>query len=234
MEGNLQITYEYIFEFQNGSSKHFTIDLDFEDVNLLKLHTYPKPDWTKMDNFMCPHCPLNIEEYPYCPLAVSLTRVIDLFKELPSYEKAKITVRTPEREYTKHTHVQIGLGSIMGVLMVASGCPIMAKLRPMARFHLPFASLEETEMRAYSTYLLAQYIKMKHGKEPDWEMKGLKEIYDDILKLNKNVASKIADLEKYDANINAVLLLNNFADTITFDLDEFGLIELENLMKELL
>lgn len=228
------MTYEYTFEFDGGSSKNFQIELDPENLSLINLEKFPKPDWTKMESFMCPHCPLNAEVYPHCPLTVSLTNIIDLFKELPSYEQAKITVRTPQRDYSKHTQVQVGLGSIMGVLMVSSGCPIMAKLKPMARFHLPFASLEETESRAYATYLLAQYIKMKQGKEADWNMKELKSLYDDILKLNKNVASKIGELEKYDANINAVIVLNNFADTIKFDLDEYGLIELEKYLQELL
>jgi hypothetical protein len=228
------MTYEYTFEFDGGSSKNFQIELDPENLSLINLEKFPKPDWTKMESFMCPHCPLNAEVYPHCPLAVSLTNIIDLFKELPSYEQAKITVRTPQRDYSKHTQVQVGLGSIMGVLMVSSGCPIMAKLKPMARFHLPFASLEETESRAYATYLLAQYIKMKQGKEADWNMKELRSLYDNILKLNKNVASKIGELEKYDANINAVIVLNNFADTIKFDLDEYGLIELEKYLQELL
>ena len=55
--------------------------------------------------------------------------------------------------------------SLIGIYMVTSGCPIMDKLRPMARFHLPFASTEETIYRAISTYLLGQYFLEQKGKK---------------------------------------------------------------------
>lgn len=51
-------------------------------------------------------------------------------------------------------------------------------------------------------------------------MKDLKKLYDEIQIINKNIASKIADLEKMDASINSVIVLNNFADSITFSLEE--------------
>ena len=37
--------------------------------------------------------------------------------------------------------------------MALSGCPVLEQLKPMARFHLPFASVEETIYRAASMYL---------------------------------------------------------------------------------
>jgi hypothetical protein len=104
--------------------------------------------------------------------------------------------------------------------MPSSGCPILAKLRPMLRFHLPFATIEETEYRVFATYALAQFLRHKQGKQPDWELKSLASLYDDIQKINTNVASKIAELEKQDASINSVIVLNNFASTVTMNLDD--------------
>ena len=34
----------------------------------------------------------------------------------------------------------------------------MESLKPMVRFHLPFATVEETVFRSVSTYLLSQYL----------------------------------------------------------------------------
>jgi len=49
--------------------------------------------------------------------------------------------------------------------------PIFEKLKPMVRFHLPFASIEETKYRAISMYLLAQYFLYQQGSQPDWDLK---------------------------------------------------------------
>ena len=59
--------------------------------------------------------------------------------------------------------VQMGVSSLLGVIMTTSGCPIMAQLKPMVRFHLPFASLEETIFRMVSMHLVAQYLRHQDG-----------------------------------------------------------------------
>lgn len=91
--------------------------------------------------------------------------------------------------------------------MVTSGCPIMGKLKPLLYFHLPFASIDETEVRALSLYLLAQYVKHIKGEKPDWEMKNLKKIYEDVRTLNHHVSKKIVNLSERDANINSLIVL---------------------------
>jgi hypothetical protein len=113
--------------------------------------------------------------------------------------------------------------------MPSSGCPILAKLRPMLRFHLPFATIEETEFRVFAMFALAQFLRYKYGKAPDWQFKSLAELYDDIQKINTNVAAKIAKLEKQDAGINSVVVLNNFANTVTMNLDDDDFTNLNKL-----
>jgi len=108
----------------------------------------------------------------------------------------------------------------------------MGKLKPLIPFHLSFASLEKTEVRVLSAYLLAQYVKWKKGGEPDWKMTNLINIYEDIRILNHNVSKKIADLEKKDVSINSLIVLNNFADYVTFTLDEKMLDDFETHFKE--
>lgn len=221
----------YRFEFENGRNTEFKIFIEPNTLTVVRTIKEPPPEWTKMENFQCPHCPLNKDEYKYCPVAVNLKDVISFFSDTPSYEKVVVTVETYERTYIKHTMVQDGVGSLLGILMASSGCPILGKLKPMVKSHLPFASIEETELRVFSTYLFAQYIKGKNGGKPDWTLEGLKKLYSEIQGINQNIAMKIADLEALDTSINAVVVLNNFADTVTFSIDEDDLSYYKKLFK---
>ncbi len=213
------ITYKFAFKFEDERNITFDIRIEPLTMNLLR-NSSEYPEWTKMDHFKCPHCPLNSNEYIYCPVAVNLNSVIKSFNNVSSFDKVFIEVISEERGYFKKTDVQSGVSSLIGILMVTSGCPIMGKLKPMVRFHLPFATLDETEYKVFSMYLLAQFVKRVNGLEPDWDLVKLQKIYDDIKILNINVASKIADLEAKDASINAVVVLNNFADIVSFSIEE--------------
>lgn len=226
--------YKYHFSFKDGKEQSFEINLD--DNTLLQIPKGDKelPEWTLLENFACSHCPLDTEFHLYCPIAQNLSDVIPTFSEMASYEEALITVECEERTYQKKTSVQIGVSGLIGLLMPTSGCPLTAKLKHMARFHLPFASLEETQFRVFSSYMLAQLVKKERGLEPDLELKQLNAIYKDIEKLNVNVAQRIADLEKKDASINAVVVLNNFANYVTITLDDHDLNLFENVFKEII
>jgi hypothetical protein len=113
--------------------------------------------------------------------------------------------------------------------MVTSGCPVMAKLRPMARFHLPFATEEETKYRALSMYLLAQYFIKRRDKKPDWEMKNLIKVFKDIRIVYKYMSKRLLASKIEDASINALVVLDNFADSINFSLTQGVLDEIEVL-----
>lgn len=228
------LRYLYTFTFDNGLTKNFEVLVDQATLLLAHNEEEKYPEWTKLNNFACPHCPLNKSENIYCPVAVNLKDIIDFFSDMPSFEIADIKVETNNRIFYKKTSVQSGVSGIIGIIMPTSGCPITAKLRPMVKFHLPFASIDETEFRVFSMYLFAQYLKQRKGDKPDWEMKDLKKLYDDILLMNQNIARRIADLEKKDTSINAVVVLNNFADSVAFSLDEDDLSDLESYFSELL
>lgn len=222
----------YTFEFPDGSLKEFIFHLDKQSMNSVDEVTGPYYDWAKLENFKCLHCPLSEAENLYCPVAIRLSGIIHQFRELPSYSEAKVTVVTEHRTYFKDTSLQSGVSSMLGIVMVSSGCPIMGKLKPLLHFHLPFASLEETQVRALSFYMLSQYLKWKKGQLPDWDMQGLVMIYEDIRQLNYNVTRKIANLEIMDTSINSIVVLNNFADYVTFTIDEKMIDELEMFMKD--
>lgn len=225
------LRYSYKFKFKNQIEKTFEVFLNPTTLDVVRDKCEDTLDWTRLENFQCGNCDIDREKHECCPVAVSLKDIISFFSDIPSYEEIELEVTTPERTYSKHTSVQVGVGGILGILMPTSGCPTLGKLKPLVRFHLPFASIQETEFRVFSMYLLAQYFKMKKGLEPDWDMKHLKKMYEDIQKLNVNIARKIADLEAKDASINAVVVLNNFADSIQFSLDDDDLSNIEFLFK---
>ncbi len=231
VENNKDFKILYKFVFNDKLEKLFKIRIDSETLNLIRESNDVYPEWTKLSMFGCSHCPLDKKQNEYCPIAVSLKDIIDFFTNMPSYEKAKIFVLHNERQYFKQVSVQVGVSSIIGIIMATSGCPILAKMKPLVKFHLPFSSLEETEFRVLSMYLLAQYFRARKGLTADWEMKGVQKIYEKIQAVNQNIAKKIANLEKKDTSINAVVVLNNFADFVTFSLYEMDLDHLEKLFE---
>ncbi len=227
-----EMKFYYKFSFPDGRKKEFDIHVHRDTMGIIRPSKKEIPDWAKLSEFKCQHCPLDENEIYYCPLALNLIDILDAFSEDISYDMVDITVETVNRNYHKQASVQIGVSSLLGIMMVTSGCPIIGKLKPMLYFHLPFATLEETQVRAFSIYLLAQYLKSKQGEAPDWELKELEKIYNDICILNHNVSKKIVHLSKKDASINSLVVLNNFADYVMMTLSDKTIDELEYRLSE--
>ncbi len=213
------IGYRYTFRFADGSEKRFEVKLDPATLALIPPAEPSKPDWTKLDYHQCEQCPLN-EKASHCPVAVNLANLVESFKDTLSHEDISVTVETAQRTYSKQTSLQQGLSSIIGIYMVTSNCPVMDKLRPNARFHLPFASAEETMYRAVSMYLTAQYFRMKRGEAPDWTLEHLSEIYQGVWRVNKGMTERISHASVKDANMNAVIVLSTFGSALDSYLEE--------------
>ncbi len=223
-------TIKYLFNFNNQIEKSFEIMLD-SDSFIIDDEIGDVPDWALLNNIDCSICPLNKNEHKFCPLAKHMAVVIDFFQHLPSYQEVKVTVESNDRTTTKDTTVQVGVGSLMGIIMSCSGCPIVGKLRSLVRFHLPFAALEETEYRVISMYVFAQYLKMRKGEEPDWKLKKLKSLYEQIQTVNKNLVNKLSVVEMNDTSRNAVVTLSNFAEYIIWNLESIENLHLEELIQ---
>ena len=131
--------------------------LDSRTLELVRNEKSPRPGWAELNFFQCPNCPLQEKHNKYCPVALSIAEMVGFFKDWTSNEEVDLLIETKERNYLQHTTLQNGLSSLVGIYMVTSGCPVMDKLKPMVRFHLPFATGEETKYRAISMYLTAQY-----------------------------------------------------------------------------
>lgn len=225
------VDYHYKFVFSNGSEKKFDIKLDAKTLGLIQTEKKVYPEWAELKCFKCPNCFLDEARNKFCPVAAGLADIIDSFKDSISYEEVDVSIETDARIYVKRTALQKGLSSLMGIYMVTGGCPVMVKLKPMVRFHLPFATIEETAYRVFSMYLLAQYFLRKHGKETDWELKNLVKIYDDIQTINKSFCKRLSHIKVEDASLNAVVILNTFADFVTFSVNENMLDSMEVLFE---
>lgn len=229
-----ELEYDFLFLFKDGKEKRIRVRIDEKTLNIIRPVIKIPPKWTEISKFQCPHCPIDKTKFKYCPLAVNLNDVISDFKDFNSFDEVEVTIQTSARTYSKKTSLQSALGSLLGIVMVANDCPTMGKLKPMMRFHLPFATLEETDYRVLSMYLLAQYVIAKKGGEPDWEMNNLKDMYEEIKKLNQNVCRHLREIDSKDAVVNAVVTLNSFAEHVTFLLGKNMMQRLEILYKDYL
>lgn len=230
-EESKELKIKYIFNFNDQVMQDFQIMIDKETLHLQEISTRKPPEWTELKNFKCPNCPLDEKEYQHCPLAKNLSAVLTFFNALPSFHEALVTVETNERISQKRTTVQIGVGSLIGIIMSTSGCPVVGKLRSLVRFHLPFSSLEETEYRVISMYILAQHFKAIRNEQPDWKLEKLKSAYKQIQIVNRNIVEKLSDVELNDTTRNAVVTLSNFAEYILMNLEDNEFYHLQKYMK---
>jgi len=212
---NQTMIFRYIFVL-NGSRQVFEVELEKDTYKLILPERESYPRWTELGYHQCPNCPLNPEQTARCPVAVSLIDVIDSFWDSVSYEDVDVIIETGPREYRKRTKLQHAISSLIGIYMTASGCPILDKLRPMLTCHLPFATAEETTFRVVSMYLLAQFFRLRRGLEVDWNLNDLAEIYEQIRIVNRHFVRRLSEAGVEDASVNAVVILDTFANYVSY------------------
>ena len=205
----------YDFAFPDGGSKAYTVELDRATLSYRPPPSEQPPAWARLENNQCGHCPLKPAEHPYCPVATNLATLVEFFKDKASVAEATVTVTTEERTYVKQLPLQRGIFGIFGLVMATSSCPYMDFLKPMARFHLPFSTAEETIVRSVSMYLLHQYFVAKRGEQPDLGLERLETRYEDLQKVNDGILERIKGVVKNDADLNALIILQGFADLLT-------------------
>jgi len=209
----------YDFEFETGRTEHFDLRFDRDTLSFQPRLTNNLPDWTLLDCNICPHCTLDRISHERCPLAVCIHEAVDRFRLLVSHEPVSVQVTSDERKCFQKTTAQKALSSMLGLLMPCSGCPHTLFFRPMARFHLPFSSKEETLHRALSNLLLARYFRGDGAVPAGDPLLELKAIYKNIECMNVWVARRIREHVKADSSVNALVLLDLFAKMVSFSED---------------
>lgn len=214
----------YRFKLPGEKTESFTITFDGEKCLAEPSGTGEIPDWYRLDFKQCPNCTLKAAEHPLCPMMSALGSAASRFSSIVSFEEVDLEVVTEERTVIQKTSAQRALSSLLGLLIAVSGCPHTVYFKPMARFHLPLSTEDETVFRATGTYLLAQYLRKTEGLDAELGLLGLKKIYENIRTVNIAVAGRLREATKADAIVNAVILLDLFAkalpDIIDMKLEE--------------
>jgi len=213
------IEIQYCFKLDEHTIEVIDLCLDARTLDIVDNRT-EYPEWTRLEFHQCTHCPLDSETHPYCPVAISLASVTELFDNVFSHDEIDLEVITSERRVLQHTTAQRGISSLLGLLIATSGCPYTNYLKPMARFHLPLASEEETIFRAAGMFLLAQFFLRKQGKESDLDFAGLTKIYADLHTLNTMIAERLRSATRTDSSVNAVILLDMFTNMMPYVIED--------------
>ena len=207
---------QYTFTLED-STLHYDVNIDREFD--LQQERPEAPEWAQLAYNQCPNCPLTVKDCAYCPAAVDLVQVVTDFQRLPAVKAAKVEVVTPEREYYKETSLEEGLRSLMGLIMATSACPILHKLKPNARNHLPFASQDEFIIRSAALYLLRQYFNYREGMRPDWDLQGLISINEELQTLNQAFWQRVHEACESDSNLKALLSFFNLSSSVSYSLE---------------
>jgi hypothetical protein len=220
------ITYE--FKLENGDNYVFEVDMDRGFSR--ETSDADQPFWTALNYRQCPNCTLKKEKHSCCPPAADLKEVVERFSSILSVTNVTVHVKTPNRDYIKTCDAQTGLDSLLGLIMSTSACPILGKLRTMAKTHLPFSTHFESIFRSVGNYLLLQYFIQQDGKKPDWDLNGLIKFYEELGTVNQHFADRVRDASKKDAGVNAVIQLSALSITVGASIEE----QLDEFKKEFL
>lgn len=205
----------YQFDFDNDDSRIFTINLDDERIEATDPLPEVLPSWTNLTFEQCHHCPLNPEKHRHCPLAARLSQASEPLADILSHDEVNVTVFSNGREIRIKTTAQRATSALLGLISATSGCPHTVYMKPMARFHLPFASEEETIYRAISMYLLARYFQSNDQSQMETNLDGLTTIYKNLQTVNAATAKRLrAGAGIGDAAVNAIILLDMYAKAL--------------------
>lgn len=214
-----EATFNYCFDFPDNNKKRFLIRLD-PDTFEYKPSSSTPPDWALLGIARCECCRLDLAENDYCPIAANIADLVFAFKETASHKACMVSCISAARTCSKDTTVQEGLASIMGIIMATSGCPSMSILKPMACYHLPFATVEESMYRSVSAYLLRQYFSHRKGENCDFFMHRIQEYYSEVQQVNGGILKRINMTSEMDADKNAIVTLNALAQILVMEVDE--------------
>ncbi|MBF0562464.1 MAG: hypothetical protein HQL37_10680 [Alphaproteobacteria bacterium] len=210
------VTIVYTFRFKGDEFTQVRLSFHRITFELLQSRTAKPPAWAVLDYYKCGHCPLVAATSPLCPFAEAVAAFIPQFEKFYSYDEATVEVATERRTIVYHGPLQNGMAALIGLAGATCGCPHLAFLRPMARFHLPFASEGETMYRAVSMDLLRQYL-LHDAQRDQWpSLDGLRRCYAAAAKVNMGMAARIRAGSVRDAAINGLIILDTFAQAAPY------------------
>jgi hypothetical protein len=234
MSAPLRIRYR--FDLPDGSQK--TLDFLF-DAATFRLSNPPPADppfWTELKFNQCANCPLSTERHAHCPAAVQMAAALEPLNALVSFDTVGVTVVQPERTVHAETTAQQAMSSVLGLIMATAGCPWTDRLRPMARFHLPFANEAETLYRSVSMFLLSREVcgggatpaaaetaptspETARAAPDRSAFAALEELYRNLHLVNRDMSRRLGAATNTDPPRNAIALLDTYTTLLPAALD---------------
>lgn len=175
------------------------------------------PVWTELACHKCPACPLDERVHAHCPAAVALAPVADAAGHRRSTERVEVRVQTGARTVLKHTDLQDALRSFIGLVLSTSGCPALARLRPLARHHLPFATPEETLWRVAGSFAVDAF--HRGLSRADWWGE-LRALYEQLGVVNRALCQRLKERLPGDAGVNAMVTLFSLSVCVKDELED--------------
>lgn len=227
MDKNYSKRIRYEFIFRSGEEFQYQIEIDPTRLEH-PAPVSPPPEWAKLDVEKCSICPLRSDASEYCPLALRIAPILS-FSPHSAFESVQVRVHKDTMTIESHTTVQDAYRSLIGLIMATSGCPHTGFFKPMAWFHLPFATQDETLFRACATFLFFQFFD---PAEPQAEShySDLKKVYEQIHIVNQHIAKRLRKASAAESALNALTILDIFAQSIQPTLNQ-SLQQLEFLFK---
>jgi hypothetical protein len=210
------LSIRYRFDLPDGSIKTLELSFDANDFRMQKAPATDAPFWTELGFSRCANCPLEELKNTHCPVALQMAPAIEPLKALVSFDTIGVTVTTPERTVYAQTTAQQAMSSVLGLIMATAGCPWTDHLRPMARFHLPFASEAETLYRSISMFLLAREMG---GDEMQRGFGALEDLYKNLHVVNRDMSRRLGAATRTDPARNALALLDSYTTLLPAVLD---------------
>ncbi len=203
-------TVAYSLALTGGTKMDCSVKVDEESM----LSEAPKekpPEWARLEKGKCEGC---TQEGEYCPVALRLAPPIRQASALISHDRVTTTVTTAERAYVKEDDVQNALRSLFGLIMATSGCPTLKPFRYMARFHLPFSTIEETISRVTASYLIGQMFHHEGKDTLPFAVAEVEKIYAGLQTINAGMAKRLRGVVEQDGALNAIVILSCFSSLI--------------------
>src|ERR1700688_4687157 len=197
----------YRFDLPDGSQKTLDFSFDAADFRLSNAAPAAPPFWTALTFNQCANCPLDAADHPHCPAALQRASAVELLQALVSFDTVGVTVTQAERTVYAETTAQQAMSSVLGLIMATAGCPWTDRLRPMARFHLPFASEMETVYRSISMFLLARELT---GESHMRGFAALEELYQNLHVVTRDRPRRVGGAATTDPARNAMALLDAY------------------------
>lgn len=201
------LSIRYRFDLPDGSQKSLDLRFDPSTFRLLNAPPEPAPFWTELAFNRCANCPLDPGLHAHCPAALQMAAAIEPLKALVSFDTVGVTVLQAERTIYADTSAQQAMSSVLGLIMATAGCPWTDRLRPMARFHLPFAGEAETLYRSVTMFLLSREMTSAEGRPAFAELTAL---YENLHVVNRDMSRRLGAATSSDPARNAIALLDSY------------------------